>query len=189
MKKILLLLPIIGIYSSLFAQAPTVNNVMAEQREGTKYIEFSAEMTGKTGDGIQNRVNVEFWYKGDIYDAGAQWVKISEIKSINFAGEAAENATELFKNEGHEIDPSTGFYKAASFQIPDITTDAPMNKIFLWDAGKESDNFSSNNAQIKIIAFYTKMDEFGSEKPAAEQVSGWDGIGEFDLGGSSGGGL
>ena len=185
MKKILLLLPIIGIYSSLCAQAPTVINIIAEQRAGTKYIEFSAEMTGKTGDGIQNRINVEFWFKGDINDAGAQWVKISEIKSINFAGEAAENATELLKNEGNEFDPSTGFYKAASFQIPDIT-DAPMNKVFLWDAGKESDNFSSANAQIKIIAFYTKRDEFGSEKPAAEQVSGWDGIGEFNLGGDPG---
>ena len=188
MKRILLLLPIIGICSSLFAQAPTVINITAEQRAGTKYIEFSADITGKTGDGISNRINVEFWFKGDIYDAGAQWVKISEIQSINFAGEDAEYATQLFKNESNEIDPSTGLYKAASFQIPDII-DAPINKIFLWDAGKESDNFSSANAQIKIIAFYTKRDEFNSEKPSAEQVSGWDGIGEFDLGGSSGGGL
>jgi len=63
---------------------------------------------------------------------------------------------------------------------------APVSKVFAWDAGAESSELKSDDAVIKIIAFYPKKDEFGSERPVNEQVSGWGGVGEFNLGGDPG---
>ena len=47
MKKILLLIPILGICSSLLAQAPQVLNVNANQVDGTKDVEINFDLTNK----------------------------------------------------------------------------------------------------------------------------------------------
>ena len=64
MKKILFLIPLFGICSSLLAQAPTVTNVQAEQLQGTKDVAISFELTGKdSGGGTDSIVYGEFWFK------------------------------------------------------------------------------------------------------------------------------
>ena len=58
-------------------------------------------------------------------------------------------------------------------------------KIFAWDAGKQSENFKSNNAKIKLLRSIPEKDEFNTPRPDSEQVSGWNGTGEFSLGGTT----
>jgi len=63
MKKILFLIPLIGICSSLYAQAPQVTNVQAEQMQGTKDVQVSFELTGKDSGSVTSSVYGEFWFK------------------------------------------------------------------------------------------------------------------------------
>ena len=61
MKKILLLIPILGICSSLLAQAPQVLNVNANQVDGTKDVEINFELSNKAD--YSGELNVEVWYR------------------------------------------------------------------------------------------------------------------------------
>jgi hypothetical protein len=178
MKKILLLLPIIGICSSLFAQAPKVENVVALQNEGTKFVIISADMSGKDSEPT---MFIEVWFKQTA--AETSWQRVSNLKELYGVDDDPNAAPELPFNEVY--DPTTGTNGKVSFHLNGVVS-ILNNKIFAWDAGAETAEFKSDDAVIKIISFYPKKDEYGSLKPNEQQISGWDGIGEFSVGGDSG---
>jgi hypothetical protein len=181
MKKILLLLPIIGICSSLFAQAPKVENVVALQKEGTKFVIISADMSGKDSEPL---MYFEVWFKQTAAETSWQRVpNLKELYNVDSDPNDPAGATELPANEA--FDSTTGTYVKASFHLNGVGS-VLTSKIFAWDAGAETAEFKSDDAVIKIISFYPKKDEYGSPKVNEQQVSGWDGIGEFSVGGDSG---
>jgi hypothetical protein len=183
MKKILILLPIIGIYSSLFAQAPKVENVNANQKEGTKYVIIKADISGKEDPGGFGAAPMYFevWFKQTA--AETTWQKVNNLKQLATEFEDPDIAYELAANES---DDGFGGMQKVSFHLTGVGS-ALTPLVFAWDAGAESSEFQSSDAVIRIIAFYPKIDEFGATpKPAFEQVSGWNGIGEFTLGGDPG---
>ena len=169
MKKILFLIPLLGICSSLFAQAPQVTNVQAEQIVGTKDVQVSFELTGKPGASF---CFIEVWFKSD--SAQTQW---QQVKSIPYAPEGLQEVPyDILDEGGNPIGQDKAFTTGA--------TESPQNKMFTWNAGNDAPDISTQDARIRIIAFYPKVDEFGSEKSNSEQKSGWDGLGDF--GGSGG---
>jgi hypothetical protein len=182
MKKILILLPIIGICSSLFAQAPVVQNINAEQKDGTKFVIIKADMSGKddpggSPDGVP--MFIEVWFKQTA--AETTWQKINNLRQMISETDDPDIASEMPANEYFD----GAVNQKVSFQLNGVGS-ALTPKVFAWDAGAVSPEFQSSDAVIRIIAFYPKMDEFGSEKPADQQVSGWNGYGEFTLGGDPG---
>jgi hypothetical protein len=182
MKKILILLPIIGICSSLFAQAPVVQNINAEQKDGTKFVIITADISGQDyPDGSPGGVPMYFevWFKQTA--AETTWQKISNLRTMYTATDDPESSPEIAANDFFD----GAVNQKVSFHLNGVGS-ALTPKIFAWDAGAESSEFKSSDAVIKIIAFYPKLDGFGSEKPAPEQVSGWNGSGEFTLGGDPG---
>jgi len=183
MKKILLLLPIIGICSSLFAQAPQVQNVNANQKEGTKFVIIKADISGKDdpggfGGGVQ--MYFEVWFKQTA--AETTWQKVSNLSEMASEFDDPSSAIVLAANE---FDDGFGNFQKVSFHLNGVGSGL-TSKVFVWDAGSETSEYKSDDAIIKIIAFYPKKDEIGSEKPLSEQVSGWNGIGEFNVGGAPG---
>jgi hypothetical protein len=183
MKKILLLLPIIGICSSLFAQAPKVENINAYQKEGTKFVIINADFTGKDDPASPggSLLFFEVWFKQTA--AETSWQKVSNLKEMWNVDEDPNAAPEVPANETH--DPLTGNFVKLSFHLGGVGS-AFISKVFAWDAGAEPAEFKSDDAVIRIIAFYPKKDEWGGDLPYDLQVSGWDGIGEFSVGGDSG---
>jgi hypothetical protein len=183
MKKILLLLPIIGICSSLFAQAPKVENVNANQKEGTKFVIITTDISGKDDPASPagSMMYFEVWFKQTA--AETSWHRVSNVKEMWSAFDDPNIANELPSNEAY--DPITGTNEKVSFHLGGVGA-AMTPKVFVWDAGAEPAELKSDDAVIKIIAFYPKKDESGFEKPVEQQVSGWDGIGEFSVGGGSG---
>ena len=180
MKKILLLLPIIGICSSLFAQAPKVENIYAQQKEGTKFVIIKADISGKDdGFGGGEMMFFEVWFKQSV--AETTWQKVSNLKELANETDDPGPAPEVAANEFFDGVES----QKVSYHLNGVGL-APVSKVFAWDAGAESSELKSDDAVIKIIAFYPKKDEFGSERPVNEQVSGWGGVGEFNLGGAPG---
>jgi hypothetical protein len=178
MKKILFLIPLLGICSTLLAQAPTVTNVQAGQTQGTKDVAISFELTGKdSGGGTGSIVYGEFWFKET--ESKTTWTKVSTVGSIDeFSG--TFNSANMM-----EYDPDTG----TSTGYPTIFLGeaglSPAAKSFIWKAGDDAPNINTSDAKIRIIAFYPKMLEDGvTEKPMSEQTSGWNGEGNF--GGSGG---
>ena len=171
MKKILFLIPLLGICSSLLAQAPTVTNVQAEQVQGTKDVAISFELTGK-GESVHGEV----WFKEN--DSMTIWTKVSSIFSEISPGD-------LQPANLIDFDPASGTTTThASIHIG-LAEVSPTTKNFIWKAGDDVPNINTADAKIRIIAFYPKMNEDGvTEKPGGDQVSGWDGIGDF--GGSGG---
>ena len=184
MKKILILLPIIGICSSLFAQAPKVENINAQQKEGTQFVIIKADISGKedpggSPDGVP--MYFEVWFKETA--AETTWQKINNLRQMISETDDPNIASEIPANES---DDGFGGMQKVSFHLNGVGS-ALTPKVFAWNAGAESSEFQSSDAVIRIIAFYPKMDEFsGIEKAAPEQVSGWNGIGEFNLGGDPG---
>ena len=178
MKKILLLLPIIGICSSLFAQAPKVENVNANQKEGTKFVIIKADMSGKE-DPNGPIMFIEVWFKQSA--AETTWQKVNNLSEMANEFDDPSSATELPANFSFN-----GFENQnVSYHLNGMGS-AFTSKVFVWDAGAETSEYKSDDAIIKIIAFYPKKDEFGSDAPIDLQVSGWDGVGEFNLGGDPG---
>ena len=172
MKKILFLIPLIGICSSLLAQAPQVTNVNAEQLVGTKDVQVSFDLTGKPGAAV---CFIEVWFKPD--STQTQW---QQVKSIPYDPGSAEGLQEMSYDLFDEFGTLVGQDKA-------FTTGAAewaQTKSFTWNAGNDAPDVNTQDAQIRIIAFYPKMEEWGTEKPTDQQKSGWDGIEEF--GGSGG---
>jgi hypothetical protein len=167
MKKILFLIPLLGICSSLFAQAPQVTNVQAEQIVGTKDVQVSFELTGKPGADL---CFIEVWFKAD--STQTQW---QQVKSIPYdAGNPnglQEILFDLWDESGNPLGQDKAFTAGA--------TESPQNKTFTWNAGNDAPDVNTEDAQIRIIAFYPKMEESGTEKPTDQQKSGWDGIEEF----------
>ena len=157
----------------MLAQAPQVTNVNAEQLVGTKDVQVSFDLTGKLG---ASTCFIEIWFKSE--SAQTQW---QQVKSIPYGpGSSAESLQEMSYDLFDEFGTLVGQDKA-------FTTGAaetPQNKIFTWNAGEDVPDIQTADAQIRIIAFYPKMEEWGTEKPTDQQKSGWDGIEEF--GGSGG---
>jgi len=176
MKKILFSIPLLGICSTLLAQAPTVTNVQAEQVQGTKDVSIQAEFTGKNEGPDGAMVHGEVWFKEN--EAMTTWTKVSSIHGELTPGNL--QALNLF-----EWNPDT----AQSEAYPTIDlgqiSDTPVSKTLVWKAGDDAPNINTSDAKIRIIAFYPKMLEDGvTEKPMSEQTSGWNGEGNF--GGSGG---
>jgi len=184
MKKILLLLPIIGICSSLFAQAPKVENVNANQKEGTKFVIIKADISGKEDPGGAfggSMMFFEVWFKQSA--AETTWQKVSNLSEMANEFDDPSTASEIAANES---DDGFGGFQKVSYHLNGVGS-ALTSKVFVWNAGAESSEFQSSDAVIKIIAFYPKQDaEFGGEKPLDQQVSGWNGVGEFSVGGDPG---
>jgi hypothetical protein len=184
MKKILFLIPLIGIFSSLFAQAPQVQNVNANQKEGTKFVIIKADIAGKddpggSAGGVQ--MYFEVWFKQTV--AETTWQKVSNLREMAYEFDDPSFAAELPANE---LDDGVGGFQKVSFHLNGVGS-AFTSKVFAWDAGAENSEFKSDDAVIRIIAFYTKIDEFsGTAKAPGEQVSGWNGVGEFSIGGAPG---
>ncbi len=174
MKKILFLIPLLGICSTLLAQAPTVTNVQAEQTQGTKDVAISFDLTGKDSG---SPVYGEVWFKET--ESKTTWTKVSTVGSIDeFYG--TFNSANLL-----ESDPETGtetFYPTLWLGEAGLS---PVAKNFIWKAGDDAPNINTADAKIRIIAFYQKMLGDGvTPKPMSEQTSGWNGEGNF--GGSGG---
>ena len=183
MKKILLIIPIIGICSSLLAQAPQVQNVNANQKEGTKFVIIQADISGKedpAGLVGGSMMFFEVWFKQTA--AETSWQKVSNLKEMFSAGDDPTNAPEIAANESF----NGAEYQKISYHLNGVDS-ALTTKVFVWDAGAEISEYKSDDAVIKIIAFYPKKDENESDKPADLQVSGWDGNGEFSVGSASSG--
>jgi len=178
MKKILFLIPLLGICSSMLAQAPTVTNVQAEQTQGTKDVAISFELTGKdSGGGTGSMINGEVWFKES--ESKTTWTKVSSVGTIDqFSGTfTSANLSEWTPDTGTDTLYPTFHLGEAGL--------SPVAKNFIWKAGDDAPNINTADAKIRIIAFYPKMNEYdATEKPAAEQVSGWNGEGDF--GGSGG---
>jgi hypothetical protein len=177
MKKILFLIPLLGISTSLLAQAPTVTNVQAEQVQGTKDVSIQAEFTGKI-DGIYGAiVHGEVWFKEN--EAMTTWTKVSSIH-----GELTPGSGNLQALNLTEYNPDTA--QDETYPTIDLGQigDAPESKTLVWKAGDDAPNINTSNAKIRIIAFYPKQDSNGVIKPMSEQTSGWNGEGNF--GGSGG---
>ena len=147
----------------------------AIQKEGTKYVIIKADISGKDDNGAMALVFFEVWFK--LNDTDTDWTKVTNLKSLYSETDDPSAVAEVPSNEGG-IDPTTGQMLPVSFHAGMIGP-AVEPKIFAWDAGKQSENFKSNNAKIRIIAFYPKKDEFNTPRPDSEQVSGWNGTGEF----------
>ena len=169
MKKILFLIPLLGICSSLIAQAPQVTNVQAQQMEGTKDVAVSFELTGKPGASL---CYIEVWFKSE--SASTQW---QQVKSIPYSPEGLQELTYDVWDESGSL---TGQDKAFTTGAADF----PQNKSFTWNAGNDAPDINTQDARIRIIAFYPKMEEWGTAKATDQQKSGWNGKGDF---GASGG--
>jgi len=172
MKKILFLIPLIGICSSLLAQAPQVTDVQAEQLSGTKDVQVNFDLTGKPG---AYTCFIEIWFKSE--SAQTQW---QQVKSIAYDVGNPDGLQEILFDSWDEFGNPAGQDKV-------FTTSAgewAQVKSFIWNAGNDVPDIQTADAQIRIIAFYPKVDEVGNPHPEDQQVSGWDGIGEF--GGSGG---
>jgi hypothetical protein len=171
MKKILFLIPLLGICSSLFAQAPQVTNVQAEQIVGTKDVQVSFDLTGKPDSSF---CFIEIWFKSE--SAQTQW---QQVKSIAYDVGNPDGLQEILFDSWDEFgNPQEGkAFTASAGEWAEV-------KSFTWNAGNDAPDVNTQDAQIRIIAFYPKMEEWGTEKPTDQQKSGWDGIGDF--GGSGG---
>ena len=157
MKKLLLLLPIIGICSSLFAQAPKVENVQAQQTEGTKDVQINFQCSARVG---VSQLNLEVWFRKN--PTQTQWQRALSLLN-----------PELYENAS--FDSNTGLNTVYSHRITGIT-EALQGKTITWNAGVDAPDVSTTEAKIRVIAFYEKVDEFGGVLPASGQVSGWNGI-------------
>jgi len=178
MKKILLLIPILGICSSLLAQAPQVLNVNANQVGGTKDVQIDFEITNKTD--YSGELNVEVWYR--ISPDQTQWERamslwqdlVSELpNNIDWDAEAQQDVI-----YSHRI-PAGG--------------DSPAVRNIYWKAGEDAHDIKTDQAQVRVIVFYTKEGPEGAGAPTPkDQVSGWDGFDDGstsgDTGGDTGGG-
>ena len=179
MKKILFIIPLLGICASLLAQAPTVKNVQAEQIAGTKDVNIQAEFTGKTIDGgLGAFLLAEVWFKENETDT--KWTQVSSLYGEISPGSPLEPL-----NIGGS-DPITGedvYYPTVG--LGEIG-DAAVLKTLIWKAGDDAPNINTSSAKIRIIAFYDKWEDDGvTIKPASEQISGWNGEGDFGGSGES----
>ena len=159
MKKILLLLPIIGICSSLFAQAPKVENVNAQQSVGTKDVQINFQCSAKAGT---PSLNLEVWFRENL--SKTQWTRASSLSKAD--------GTYLATNA--EVEAATGIEIIYSHRLDGIT-EALETQTLIWNAGTDAPDVSTSEAQVRVIAFYDKIDEYGTMTPSA-QVSGWNGI-------------
>jgi len=129
----------------------------------------------KKEEAFDATVHGEIWFKEN--EAMTTWTKVSSIHGELTPGNL--QALNLF--EWNPDTAQTEFYPTIDLgQIGDT----PVSKTLVWKAGDDAPNINTSNAKIRIIAFYPKVDEFGTVKPISQQTSGWNGEGNF--GGSGG---
>jgi hypothetical protein len=170
MKKILLLIPILGICSSLLAQAPQVLNVNANQVDGTKDVQINFEITNKID--YSGQLNVEVWYRTS--PDQTQWERAMSLWDTP--------GIPLSTNDEFLAGPDGEEMVIYSHRIP-AGGDTATPRAIYWEAGDDAHDVKTDQAQVRVVVFYEKLDEFGGVKPASGQVSGWDG---FDDGSTSG---
>lgn len=162
MKKILLLFSIVGICSSLLAQAPQVTNVNASQIDGTKDVSINFDISAKEG---VTDLNIEVWFKES--PELSQWSQVEAL--FNEAGDLPLEAN------GNE-DPVSYEWTTYSHKISGLGPN-PVNMTITWRAGDDAPDINTPDAQIRIVAFYTKLDEADATPlDASGQISGWDGF-------------
>lgn len=163
MKKILFLLPFLGICSSLFAQAPQVQNVNAQQIEGTKDVDISFDISSRPGGAT---LNLEVWFKEG--ESSSSWMKVRNVIDPLTGTPLPGNIT---------VD-EFGVETCHSLRI-DGVTETLSNRSLMWQAGVDAPDVNTQDARIKLIAFYEKIDETtGTISPNDQQVSGFNGVDE-----------
>lgn len=170
MKKILLLIPILGICSSLLAQAPQVLNVNANQVDGTKDVLIEFEITNKID--YSGELNVEVWYRTS--PDQTQW---------NRAMSLWEGAGAYGLPNNIDWDAEAQQEVIYSHRIP-AGGDTPAVRNIYWKAGEDAHDVKTDQAQVRVIVFYTKEGPVGAAPK--DQVSGWDGF-DGSTGGDTGG--
>ena len=147
MKKILFLIPLLGICSSMLAQAPTVTNVQAEQTQGTKDVAISFELTGKdSGGGTGSMINGEVWFKES--ESKTTWTKVSSVGTIDqFSGTfTSANLSEWTPDTGTDTLYPTFHLGEAGL--------SPVAKNFIWKAGDDAPNINTADAKIRMDSFW-----------------------------------
>ena len=174
MKKILLLIPILGICSSLLAQAPQVLNVNANQVDGTKDVQIDFEITNKID--YTGELNVEVWYRTS--PDQTQWER---------AWSLWESADYLLPTNDEFITGADGEETVTySHRIP-AGGDTPTVRNIYWKAGEDAHDVKTDQAQVRVIVFYLKEGPDGAAPTPKDQVSGWDGFDDGSSGGDTGG--
>jgi hypothetical protein len=163
MKKILLLIPILGICSSLLAQAPQVLNVNANQVDGTKDVLIEFEITNKAE--YTEELHVELWYRTS--PVQTQWERAMSLWQ--------DSVSELPNNIDWDAEAQEDVIY--SHRIP-AGSDAPSARNIYWKAGDDAHEVKTDQAQVRVIVFYTKEGPDGAAPTPKDQVSGWDGFDE-----------
>ena len=173
MKKILLLIPILGICSSLLAQAPQVLNVNANQVDGTKDVLIQFEITNKTD--YYGQLNVEVWFRTS--PDQTQWERAMSLWQ--------DSVSELPNNIDWDAEAQQDVIY--SHRIP-AGGDVAETRSIYWKAGDDAHDVKTDQAQVRVIVFYTKEGPEGAGGPTPkDQVSGWDGFDDGSTGGDTGG--
>ena len=123
-------------------------------KKKVKYVIIKADISGKDDNGAMAQVFIEVWFK--LNDTDTDWTKVTNLKSLFSETDDPSLSGGIPYNEGADVDPTTGSYIPASFDAGMIGP-AVESKIFAWDAGKQSENFKSDTAKIRIIAIPRKM--------------------------------
>ena len=163
MKKILLLIPILGICSSLLAQAPQVLNVNANQVDGTKDVLIEFEITNKAE--YTEELHVELWYRTS--PDQTQWERAMSLWQ--------DSVSELPNNIDWDAEAQQDVIY--SHRIP-AGSEAPSVRNIYWKAGDDAHDVKTDQAQVRVIVFYTKEGPDGAAPTPKDQVSGWDGFDE-----------
>ena len=137
-------------------------NVNANQIEGTKDVEIKFDLTSRSDAG---ELNLETWFRTDPNQS--QW----------------ERAYTLTLPVNEEWDVEANEYIIYSHRIAP-GSDIAENRSFVWQAGDDAPDIKTEQAQVRVIVFYTKEGLDGAASTAKDQVSGWDG---FDDQGTDGG--
>ena len=166
MKKILLLIPILGICSSLLAQAPQVLNVNANQVDGTKDVQISFETTNKSD--YFSELNVEVWYRTS--PDQTQWDRAMSLWESPEIG-LSTNDEFIPSVDGPDGDETVIY----SHKIP-AGGDTPTVRNIYWKAGDDAHDVKTDQAQVRVVVFYEKLDESSGVMIPSGQVSGWNGI-------------
>lgn len=130
--------------------APEVLDVHAEQSPGSKDVWVNYWLQYE--DAKSSEVFIEIWFRESMTQL--QWSRCMSIKSSypNMTSVQPYGTT-----IGHKMNQSA------------------VRASFTWDGGAEKPNLQTENAQIRIIAFYPKKDQYDAVLPEDQQNSGWDG--------------
>ena len=150
-----------------------MQNVNAQQIPGTKDVHISFDISSRPGE---SKLNLEVWFKEGA--SSSSWTKVGSVMDVGTGMELAANtSTDEFGNETlHSL-------------LIDGVTETLSNRDLNWFAGIDAPDVNTQDARIKLIAFYDKYNEDGIKLPNDQQVSGFDGVDDsgYNNGGDNGG--